>query len=101
MEPVRATVAGIQNSCAARGLGVSGAVVKQLLTTFQTETELRLDLIERVLREYRLSCSPLLIIQHNDTLATFLQNLVSQQCQYIRFECERVITPVLKVLSTQ
>jgi hypothetical protein len=97
--PLRENISGIRNSCAARGLGNSGAFIRQILTAFQTEAELRLETIERTLRSYRLSCSPSLIVMSEDRLCKFLDILVAQHCQYIRYECEQAISPVLKALG--
>ena len=97
--PIREIVSGIRNGCAARGLGVSSALVSQILTAFQTETELRLDTIERILRSYRLSCSPSLLVNSEEKLCKFLNQLVAQHCQYVRYECEQAINPVLNALG--
>jgi hypothetical protein len=97
--PLQEIISGIRNSCAARGLGASGALIKQVLAAFQTEIELRLETIERALRLYRLSCSPSLIVQNKGELCELLDRLVAQQCQYTKYECEQAINPVLSVLG--
>lgn len=92
--PFKDTVRGLQNRAAQEGLARSGGFVRRLVNVFRTEAQDRSEVIEQVLRSFRLSCSPSDIISLHEGLCTLLQITMKQTLVYAGNDCRAALGPI-------
>lgn len=94
--PFKDTIRGIQNRSSQEGLARSGALVRRLITAFRNEAQERLDVIEKVLRAFRSSCSPKEIVALHKDLNHFIKIIMKQTLIYAGNDCRSALGSLLE-----